>query len=366
MEDPADASLSSLARLLSVASTVYGGAVRLRQALYESGRMRAGRLPCAVISIGNLTVGGTGKTPMTLWVAERVRRMGYRTAVVSRGYKGRAEKRGGIVSDGRTVFMGPEAAGDEPYMMSRRLNGIPVVVGRNRFEAGMLAIKSFDTQVLVLDDAFQHLKLARDLDLVLLDCRRPFGNMKLLPRGRLREPLSALLRGHAFVLTRADAASDMEADASLARLRRYARSKPVFKAAHVPAIKAVVPARRSGPASAPAPGVLRGRRIFAFSGLARNSDFLRTIAGFDCTTAGSLRFADHHAYSGADFEKIAGAAAAAGAECLVTSEKDYARILGRAAWPLDLFVIGIDVDFGPDERAFDVFLKSRLELLMNP
>ena len=160
------------------------------------------QLPCKVICIGNLTVGGTGKTPMTMHVAQELKRLGYNTAIVSRGYRGGAEGRGGIVSDGQSIQMGPEQAGDEPFMMARSLSGIPVIVGKNRYAAGMLAVSEFQSDVIVLDDGFQHLRLKRDIDLVLLDRLHPFGNSYLLPRGTLREPISSLERGSACILTR--------------------------------------------------------------------------------------------------------------------------------------------------------------------
>jgi len=360
----------SLESFLRMASVVYGGYAKLRQNAYTAGWLRSRRLPCVVVSIGNLAVGGTGKTPMTLYVAQRVQRLGYHVVVLSRGYKGRAEKTGGIVSDGCKIFMDYETAGDEPYMMATRLQNVPVVVGRNRFETGMLAVNKFNPEVMVLDDAFQHLKLLRDLDLVLLDYRRPFGNMHLLPRGGLREPPSALLRGDAFVLTRSDAAPETKTALSWTQLRRYTREKPVFKAFYAPEIKIVVAGtgpsspRNTKQLSTSGTKFLRGRRIFAFSGLADNSDFHRTVAGFDGVLTGSLNFADHHPYSPADFEKIIRSAKAAGADCLVTSEKDFVRIARRSEWPMDLAVIGIECAFDEDQKAFDIFLQHKLEALI--
>ena len=197
-----------LGYFLSMASKIYGGGVKLRQKLYQKGLVKSKRLPCMVISVGNLSVGGTGKTPMTIYLANLIQDFGNKAVVISRGYKGRAEKAGGIVSDGKVLLMGPETAGDEPYMMAVKLKNVPVIVGKNRFEAGMLAVRTFKPEVLVLDDAFQHLKLERDLDLVLLDCQRPFGNGHMLPRGIMREPVSALSRADALILTRSDVVPD--------------------------------------------------------------------------------------------------------------------------------------------------------------
>ena len=135
-------------------------------------------------------------------MAERVRQLGYRVAVISRGYKGAAEKNGGIVSDGNAILMDPNTAGDEPFLLAASLEGIPVLVGHDRYQSGMQAINRFQTEVVILDDAFQHLALFRDLNLLLLDSTMPFGNGRLLPRGTLREPASALRFSDALIMTR--------------------------------------------------------------------------------------------------------------------------------------------------------------------
>ena len=171
--------------LLSMASKVYGGAVKLRRTFYKKSVFKSKKLSRPVISIGNITAGGTGKTPMTIYVANVINALGYNVAVVSRGYKGKAETKGGIVSDGETLLMTPEISGDEPYMMAAKLKDVPVIVGKNRFKAGRLAIGKFAPDIILLDDGFQHLKLERGLDLVLLDCRKPLGNGHLLPRGMM-------------------------------------------------------------------------------------------------------------------------------------------------------------------------------------
>ena len=199
-----------LVLFLSMASKVYGGVVKIRRIFYKNGILISKKLSCPIISIGNITVGGTGKTPMTIYVAQVVKNLGYKVAIISRGYKGKAEKIGGIVSDGKGLLMTPENAGDEPYLMANRLKDVQVIVGKNRFDAGRLAIRKFDPDVIVLDDGFQHLMLQRDLDMVLLDYHRPFGNGHLLPRGVMREPVSALLHADAIILTKSDTRNDNE------------------------------------------------------------------------------------------------------------------------------------------------------------
>jgi len=362
-----ESSIFSLEFLLAMMSVVYGGSMKLRQHFFNRGILQTKRLPCPVISVGNLTVGGAGKTPMTMHVAKLIRQLGYKAVVMSRGYKGRAEKTGGIVGDGRTILLGPETAGDEPYMMAKRLESVPVVVGQNRFKAGMLAVGQFAPDVVVLDDAFQHLRLVRDIDLVLLDCRRPFGNQHLLPRGTLREPISALMRSDAVIITRSNRVSPAERASLVAKLKRYLPGKLVFCTFYVPNIQKLSQGTRgktdraSGALSTYATESLRGCRVFAFSGLADNQDFLQTVKSLDCVVTGALEFPDHHPYSDMDAENIVRSAKRAKADCLVTSEKDYVRIAHRIIWPMDLSVIGIECDFGDDGPAFNTFIEDRLK-----
>jgi tetraacyldisaccharide 4'-kinase len=311
-------------------------------------------------------VGGTGKTPMALYVTKRIKELGYKVTIISRGYKGGAEKKGGIVSDGRDLLVGSRDAGDEPFMIASKLRDIPVIVGRNRFKAGMRAVKKFAPDVVVLDDAFQHLKLWRDIDLVLLDYRRPFGNMRLLPRGVLREPISALLRADALILTRYDIDYPIEKTPSLAALKPYQETKPVFRASHVPYIHQVIKGEDSSVENntrgflTQDSKFLKGRNVFAFSGLADNSDFYRTIKTFECFVSGHLEFPDHHHYTGMDFNHILRSAIDIDAEYIVTTEKDYVRIGMKRKWPLDLVVLGVEISFGNDETIFDDFIKKHL------
>ena len=349
-----------------MASKIYGGAVKLRQKLYQQGVAKSRRLPCTVISVGNLSVGGTGKTPMTIYLANLIQNLGNKAVVISRGYKGRAEKSGGIVSDGKVLLMGPDTSGDEPYMMAAKLNNVPVIVGKNRWKSGMLAVRTFRPDVLVLDDAFQHLKLWRDLDLVLLDCRRPFGNGHMLPRGVMREPVSALSRADALILTRSDVVPDAKKVIHDLKYRSLTADKPVFRAFHVPYIHKVIKGensifeKKSQSISTCRPEFLKGRKAFIFSGLADNDDFHRTVQGLDCFVSGCMEFPDHHSYSGVDIENIFQSAGQTNADCLVTTEKDFVRISYRNTYPVDLVVLGIEITFGDKADAFYTFIQSKL------
>jgi tetraacyldisaccharide 4'-kinase len=344
---------------LSMASKVYGGAVKLRRLFYKKAFLTSKRLPCPVISIGNITVGGTGKTPMTIYVAQVVKNLGYKVAIISRGYKGKAEKVGGIVSDGKVLLMTPEIAGDEPYMMANRLKHVPVIVGKNRFKAGSLAIRKFDPDVIVLDDGFQHLMLQRDLDLVLLDYRKPFGNGNLLPRGVMREPVSALLHADAIILTKSDTKNNKETSSPPKKLHSYERNKPVYRTFHHPFVYKIIHRETNMKDQLRQNSdCIKGRNVFAFSGLADNHSFHRTLKSLKCNVSGFMEFPDHHPYSDRDFKDISAAAKKSMSECLITTEKDYVRIAHKIDWPDDLFVVGIEIDFGTEKKRFNSFIEN--------
>ena len=352
--------------VLTTLSMIYGAAVKLRAGAYRSGRLISRKLPCKVISIGNITTGGTGKTPMTLYLAERLHRLGWHTAVVSRGYKGGAEDTGGIVSDGRKLILTPAAAGDEPYLLASRLLSVavPVVVGRKRYDAGMLAVKHFKPDVIILDDAFQHLQLSRDIDLVLLDGRRPLGNTHLLPRGTLREPVSALSRGDIFILTRAAPGPNRIDCGNFPD--RFLRGRPLYRSVHVPELVSWIKAGQ-GVAVHEAERLeaddtkrLTGCRVFAFAGIADNSDFKKTIQDLNCDLRGFMGFSDHHHYTDRDVAALLHAARRSGAEIMCTTEKDAVRMAPHRQWPMDLAVIGVGISFDSDGAAFEAEIVKRL------
>ena len=373
MAGPGKAPTVSLATFLYWLSRAYGAFQKLRSACYRRHLIATQKLSCRVISIGNITVGGTGKTPMTIFIAERLRQLGYRVVVISRGYKGTVGKTAVIVSDGQSVCSDPEKAGDEPYLLACRLEGIPVMAGSKRFAVGRMAMDQFQPQVVVLDDGFQHRRLARDVDLVLLDYHKPFGNRHLLPRGTLREPQSALKRSDALVLTRCPVTPGRRPDAPGAPphpfdhpLKGTSPHLPVFSTSHVPVLYRVPPDRQVLPAelySRSIPDQHAGiyRNSFAaFSGIARNDDFRQTLDTLGFNIAHFAQFADHHWYSDSDLTAIEQVARRSSAQCLVTTEKDFVRIAHRKIWPLEMIVVGVRISFGEDEERFEEFLKERL------
>jgi tetraacyldisaccharide 4'-kinase len=341
-------------------SLLYTVVVKARLAGYRHGIFRTRMLPCKVISIGNITVGGTGKTPLTLHVTQMIHKLGCKVVVLSRGYRGAAETTGGVVSDGEHLLMEARRSGDEPYMMALHLKNlrVPVMVGRNRFDIGSAAVNTFRPDVIVLDDAFQHVRLARDLDLVLLDGRRPFANGHLLPRGPLREPVAALQRSSALILNHYSTVQQRP----VSKLpREVAANRPVFQARFVPYIARIVPSRTSREyPSAPGIDFLTNIAVYGFSGLARNKRFRQTLKETGCNICGFRSFADHHAYTDGELKSLLEAARKTGAEYLITSEKDWVRIHQKLPLAMKLVVLGVRTDFGRDADAFTAFINRHL------
>jgi tetraacyldisaccharide 4'-kinase len=358
MLQPGKAPLLSWASLLLLISLCYGCGVKLRRALYAGGMLESKKLPCKVISVGNITLGGTGKSPMTIFLAKRIQQMGYRVVVCSRGYGGRASKRGGIVSDGHSRLMSPEDAGDEPVMMAANLKGVPVVVGKDRFRAGEMALKRFKPDVLVLDDAYQHLRLIRDINLLLMDSSRPLGNGYLFPRGVLREPASSISRGDAIILTRFNKVYSDDSDKIPFKPLARHGNLPLFKTSHIPKTYRVI----DGKQIAVNPEILSGQRVLAFSGIAGNDDFKQTIEALGCQLAIFLEFPDHYWYSDHDIRKISSMRTEKGAAFIMTTQKDFARIHHRFDNFRFWLTVGVDISFLEDDEPFTDFLKKRLNV----
>jgi tetraacyldisaccharide 4'-kinase len=353
----------SLATFLWWISLVYGGLVRLRRRLYTRGTLTSYRLPCPVISVGNLTVGGTGKTPMAIHLVEAILKLGYRPVILSRGYKGLGEKGGAVVSDGHHVLCSARLAGDEPYLMAALLPTVPVVVGRDRYRIGLDAEQRFKPDLIVLDDAFQHLRLKRDLNLLLLDARRPFGNEHLLPRGTLREPAACLQSADAVVLTRSGQVS-MENWESLIR---RALPRPVFTSEHQSVVRMVLEAGQ--PSGALQTGLemrlkAGDRRVFAFAGLGCNDAFFNSIGLLGVCVQGTRDFADHYYYTGGDLRQVVQMARQTGASCLMTTDKDYVRLPPDTRLPLDLIVMGVRLDFGTQQTAWWGYIARAIKRLV--
>lgn len=321
---------------------LYGGAHRLRSRWY---RTRSRRLPRPVVSIGNLCWGGGGKTPITAAVAAHLRDRGFAVCILSRGYRrrGRGVR---VVSVGEGPVLGPLVAGDEPVMLAGELPGVSVVVGADRYQAGLQALHQLSEPpgVFLLDDGFSHLALARDLDLVVLPAADPFARGRLAPSGGLREPLSSLRRADAVLLTGASEAT--QAAELAAALRPHGFTGPAFASR----------SRLGSPCPVGAGSQIReGARVLVVSAVARPEDFARAVRGLGFDVAAELRFGDHHRYPPASVERIAAVARCTGAEAVLTTAKDGVKLLGRLEVPA--FVLPLRAE---PEPAFWTWLEERL------
>lgn len=310
--------------LLAPLGALYGAAARARAAAYDRGWLPRARLAGPVISVGNLGVGGSGKTPVVALVAAMLRDAGRPVAVLSRGYRGSFRGDCLFVADGEGVRAGPEAAGDEPVMLARALPGVVVAVGRRRDRVGRAVEARYGPRIHVLDDGFQHLRLRRDLDLVCLSARdladRP------LPAGRLREPRAALARADLILLDADDTAREALAAVHPGRVLRLRR--------RVLGFFDLDGAERPAPA-----------RPFLVSGIARPERFHDDVSSRVGRVSGTAAFADHHAYRGADVAGIESRARAAGADAIVTTAKDAVR-LPALALPVLVLRVAAEVDDG--------------------
>jgi tetraacyldisaccharide 4'-kinase len=352
IKDDGDPSPNPLEPLLRGLSACYGKATGVRNRLYERRIKRVHQLTCPVISVGNIAVGGTGKTPMVIHLAQGLVGQGATPVILSRGYGGSASKEGGMVSNGERVFMTAREAGDEPLMIAGTCKGASVFVGRKRYETGQEAIRSINPDVILLDDGFQHRTLHRDLDLVLLDADRPFGNGFVLPRGPLRESVSGLERADAFILTRSDRTSDAIArftqQLAVLGINASVLKKPVITCSHQPYVHAM---KKSGDGtweSVDAAMALPGR-VFAFSGIAHNKDFHKSVDALKAKMIGFVEFSDHHPYTADELDGIVSKARTSGAHAIITTEKDASRLAPDLVLGMDLWVVGVRLAFDSGE-----------------
>jgi tetraacyldisaccharide 4'-kinase len=302
---------------------LYGAAHRLRRRWY---RRRARRLPRPVVSVGNLHWGGAGKTPLVAALAAHLRDRGLAVCILTRGYGGRG--RGvRLVSAGAGPLLGPGLAGDEPVLLAGELPGVAVVAAADRWLGGRHALERLDPvpDLFLLDDGFSHLALARDLDLLAFPAADPFAGGRLLPGGRLREPLQSAARAHAVVLTGAGWSGGLSPGPALAQaLGPFGFRGPGFASA-----TAAGPARLRDGRALPA-----GTRVLLVSGLARPEEFARAARAAGHEVVGELRFADHHAYPETSLARIRRAFAQNGAAAVLTTGKDRVKLLGRLELPL--------------------------------
>ncbi len=309
----------------TVLSWIYGVVIRLRLLFYAIGLLSKKRVDCRVISIGNMTVGGTGKTPMTLYLAEQWRKRGAKVGIVSRGYGRKKKEAVIVVCDGRKVLESAESVGDEPVLMAKRLldisGGIPIIVASDRYEGCQKLLKDFKVDLILLDDAFQHIRMHRDQNLLLIDAANPFGNTHLLPRGLLREPISEIRRADTIVITRSNIAKNLS-DLN-DQLETFGRPilKSRFAATEVLALST---------GASVSLDELKNRPILAFCGIGNPSSFFKQLLDLGAELKETKVFQDHHVYETSDILDLNRCAKEIGVHWLVTTEKDAVKITALA------------------------------------
>jgi tetraacyldisaccharide 4'-kinase len=305
---------------------LYGAVANLRNALYEKGFFKSFSLGAPTVSIGNITVGGTGKTPLAAFVAEVLAENGERVCILTRGYRRENPGERVIVSDGERVLADVRQAGDEPFELARKLSGKAVIIAdKNRVEAGRWARKKFGITAFVLDDGFQHLRVRRDLDIVCIDASNPFGNYKILPNGILREPLQNLIRADAIVITRANLAVNLEALKS--EISNLNKNSPIFTS--INRISDLIElnefhAKIQNPKSKIQNP--KSKNSLAFCALGNPNNFFEQLKQENFNLTATEIFADHHFYTQNDIARLESKAKQNKAEMLLTTAKDGVKL----------------------------------------
>lgn len=320
-------------------SLLYGAVTRTRLSLYRRGTFHTTKLDRPVISIGNITTGGTGKTPLVEYVTRLLASQGKKVCILTRGYGRKHAHLQVIVSDGYDVLASPSEAGDEPYLLATKLAGQAAVISSaDRIAAGQEAINDFGTEVFVLDDGFQHLRLARDLNIVCIDATNPWGGGRLLPHGRLRESLEGLRRADCVVLTRCDQVKSI--DGLRAEVLSLIGRRPVFESRMRPV--RVTPLKNGAESLA--------GRVGAFCAVGNPASFFESLRGLGYELRLERSFADHHVYSQDEIDSLIQDAKRAGASALITTAKDAVK-LKTMPFSIPCYVLEIEIEID-DADAF--------------
>ena len=329
-------------------SYLFWAIVRIRLFLYNYGWfLKKIELDGLVIVVGNLTMGGTGKTPVVERLAKELQAKGKKVAVLSRGYKSKDENAAvgrkkkefvppKVVSDGKSVLLESDEAGDEPFMLAHNLPGVVVIIDKDRVKSGRYAIEKFGSEVLILDDGFQYLPIKADMNLLLVDQMNPFGNHKLLPRGILREPVRHLSRATYVLVTKSEIEPELEL---LETIRKYNRNAEIIRCAHKPKVFCEVNGTKNEPLN-----YLHEKYVGVFCGIASPRGFEQLIHRMSGELRYKKRYLDHHPYHKDELEKMFQRAKNSGAEVMVTTEKDAVRIPSDFRPIIPLFYLRMEIE----------------------
>ncbi|MCK8816352.1 tetraacyldisaccharide 4'-kinase [Natroniella sulfidigena] len=349
-----------LLAILKVLSKIYGTVIFMRRKLYQWGFKEEKVLPTKVISIGNITVGGTGKTPLVKLLALTLLESDYQVVILNRGYKADFSGDIGVVSDGREILMDAKQAGDEAFMLAKELPEVPVIIGSARRQTGAYAAQRFEPDFIILDDGFQHWQVARDYDLVVIDATNPFDNEELLPRGLLREPVSSLNRAHAFLLTKTDQVEQSELTEIRRRLIEINPAATIITTKHQPTyLRKLVNDRRQEVD-------LQEEKVLAVSGIGNPESFEQTLTDLGAEVVDQIRFKDHHQYSKEEILEVFSLASEVNVDRIVTTEKDAVSIKPELVTEIgqeriDFDVLGIELQVINSQNKFSE-LVSKMEV----
>ncbi len=337
---------------LLILSKFFKKIVQIRYWLYKKNVFLSQSLGCPVIVIGNLTVGGTGKTPVVEKFARELNAKGRKVAILSRGYKSKRESKlrvfyrwlahskerpPRVVSNGKQVLIGPERAGDEPYMLAKNLPGVVVIVDKDRVKAGRYAIKKYGANLLILDDGFQYLPLRGHMNILLIDQTNPFGNLKLLPRGILREPINHIKRASYVLLTKSDIVDNPKIPALV---HKFLPKVGIIKCCHKPKFLVEV----NNESIKKGIDFIKNKKICAFSGIAMPDSFENFLTNYGANLIYKKRFIDHHKFTKVELDHVFSLAIYKGAECVITTEKDAVRIPKDYTCALPTFFLKIEIN----------------------
>ena len=335
-----------LLAFLKALSFLFAFVVSVRYLLYKSGILRRYPLGIQVISIGNVTAGGTGKTPVTELFARTLAAKGRKVAILSRGYRRKEASWWQrmftqvidpplVVSDGKRVRLDSAVGGDEPYMLASNLPGVAVVVDRDRVKAGRYAVKRLGCDTIILDDGFQYQRLKHSVEVVLVDATNPFGNGNMLPRGILREPVRHLKRADLIFLTKCRG----DVSETIAEIRKYNKKAEIVKCSHSPKVLKDVWSREEFPLS-----WLEGKTVCTLSGIASPKGFENSLRHLGAKVVWCERYADHHRYDSSEILYALNRTADMGSDALVTTEKDAVRFPRFETVPVKCLYLRIAID----------------------
>jgi tetraacyldisaccharide 4'-kinase len=345
--------------ILAPLGALYSAAMRARRTLYKTGALRVHKTGAPVISVGNITTGGTGKTPLVEWVARAVAKEGRRVCILTRGYGRARESKRVLVSDGEQIFADSREGGDEPRLLAENLRGVASVVSdADRVAAARWAIENLKSEVFILDDGFQHLRIARNLDLVVVDATNPWGSERLLPRGRLREPLRELARADCIILTRCEQSQDI--DSLRKKAERLSGGCPVlisrtrtrmFRPLDAPMMKGISSDLSSHPS------FLIPHPFAAFCAIGNPASFYEHLRKDGYTPRLTRAFADHHIYTQRDIDILISEAEREGALGLLTTAKDAVK-LRSLRFDLPCYVLEIELEFDDEEKLLGMIREA--------